>query len=455
MTIVSPAFALLVAVVVPVCHLLGARARVWWLLAASYVFYALAAWQFLPVLAGVTVLTWLVGTRLVGGGASRRAWLAAGILLNVAALALLRVFFREQPFGGPFVVLGVSFYSLQAISYLVDLHTGSLRRPGRLDDVALYLAYFPKLVAGPIERAGTFLAQLARPRVVDDETFTAAMTAIAVGLTRKLLIADPLGALIPPQAFTAPTGLGAGVLLAALVGYVFVLYNDFAAYTGIVRGVSALCGIELSPNFAQPFLARSFTEFWTRWHVSLSAWLRTYVYLPLSRALLRRRPGVDNLANLLLPPIVTMLAGGLWHGASAHMLLWGGLHGVYLAAEQLPVLWRPRRPMVARSRWRQLAGVAVVFVVGVATFSLFRMELPVAIAFWREVLRGAAGPQAVPWLGAYLAASLAIDVLERRGLGIVGRAPRVVRAAGLAVLILLWLAAADRRAVAPFVYQGF
>src|SRR5262249_10838871 len=150
-------------------------------------------------------------------------------------LAALRYAFRADPFAGPFAVVGVSFYTLQALSYLFDTYTGALRAPNRLGDLALYLAYFPKLVAGPIERARVFLPQLERPRVVDDDTVGRAGTLIAVGFARKLAIADPLRALLPEQAFSAPAQVGAAGVAAAIVGYAFVLYSDFAGYTSIAR----------------------------------------------------------------------------------------------------------------------------------------------------------------------------------------------------------------------------
>ncbi len=457
MIVASLDFAAFVAVAATVYHLLDARARAWWLLATSYFFYALCAWRFAPVLAVVTLATWALGRRIARADGYRRHWLAAAIVTIVATLATLRHFFRGEPFAGPFVVVGISFYALQAISYLVDVYDRTLPSARPLRDVALYLAYFPKLVAGPIERARDFLPRLDRPHAVDDGAFAAALTSIAVGLTRKLVVADPLAALLTPQAFTAPAGLGAGVLVASLLGYVFVLYNDFAAYTDIVRGVSMLFGIELAPNFAQPFFARSFGEFWSRWHMSLTSWLRAYVYLPLSRALLRRRRRVGTTLPLVVAPMVTMLASGLWHGASLHMLLWGGLHGVYLAAEQLArSLRRDPTAAAARPPARQALVAVMVFAVGTATFSLFRMHTGDALAFWREVLHGGAGAPPSAALIFYVFLSFGIDWAQHRNAadGFL-RWPRPVRAAVLSTLGLLWLVMSDRHAVTPFIYGGF
>src|SRR5262249_37872338 len=153
-------------------------------------------------------------------------------------------------------------------------------------------------------------------------------------------------AMLPERAFLTPGAVDGSTLAWAIVGYAFFLYNEFAGYTAIVRGTSGLFGIPLPANFARPFFARSFSDFWNRWHASLSHWLRDYVYLPTSRAILRRWGGVDSVPNLIVPPLLTMLVCGAWHGsaerAMSGMLLWGALHGVYLVVER--VLWlRGRR----------------------------------------------------------------------------------------------------------------
>jgi D-alanyl-lipoteichoic acid acyltransferase DltB (MBOAT superfamily) len=325
MSIVSPQGGAFAIASLLVYHLLPLRARSVWLLGVSYVFHLWLSWRFVPVLVAFTLANHFIAARL--HRPSGRVWLWTGVILDIAALAALRSIYRSAPFEEPFAVLGLSFYSLQAVSYLADVRSGKLKRAG-LADFAVYLAYFPKLVAGPIERAGVFLPQLKGPRVVDNDTMARAATLIAMGLTRKIVVADPLRSLLPAKAFTSPAELGSATLAAAIVGFAFALYNDFAGYTQIARGVSALFGIELSSNFARPFGAASFTEFWNRWHISLSHWLRDYIYLPLSRALLRRNPSLWNVPNLILPSMVTMLASGLWHGDGLHMLVWGGLHGV-------------------------------------------------------------------------------------------------------------------------------
>ncbi|MGE0519787.1 MAG: MBOAT family protein [Candidatus Binatia bacterium] len=458
MPIVSIPFAAFAVLALAVYHLLPhQRARQHWLLLASYTFYALESWRFLPVLLLLTGVTFAVAGQLLRRTHHRAVWLWIGLGANVAALGAFRYAYPSNPFTEPFLVVGLSFYTLQGMSYLLDAHAGTLKTPHRLADVALYLAYFPKLVAGPIERAREFLPQLAHAHVVDDATAGRAGTLIAVGVTRKLVIADPLAALLPAEAFSAPSQLGAAALAAAIAGYAFVLYNDFAGYTNIARGVSSLFGIELSANFAQPFFARSFTEFWTRWHITLSRWLRDYIYMPLSRALLRRNPRRSNVPGLLLPPMVTMLAGGLWHGNSAGMLLWGGMHGAYLICERILTL-RPRASRAGvQPMSRQVLSALAVFALGCWALVAFRTTGAVALEYWGAMLRGAAGDLPDPQILAFMAASLWLDWREHRygAETMFDHWPRFDRAALLAAAMLLWFVMTRIEPTTPFIYRGF
>jgi D-alanyl-lipoteichoic acid acyltransferase DltB (MBOAT superfamily) len=450
---------------VAVYHLLPQRAQKLWLLLLSYGFYAWWAWRFLPVLALLTVATYAIAAR-IGAGASprderekryRRRWLIGGVALNVVALALLRCGYRSVPFDNPFAVLGISFYSLQAIAYLFDTYSGALRSLPGFADFALYLAYFPKIVAGPIERPQGFFRQLERPRVVDDQRLARAVTLIAIGLTRKLGIADPLALQLPATAFTSPSDFDSLTLVTATVGFAFVLYNDFAGYTNIARGISGLFGIELSRNFAVPFAAHSFTNLWSRWHITFSHWLRDYIYLPVSRALLRRRLSRTNLANLLVPPITTMLVCGLWHGSSAHVLLWGGLHGFYLVLERIVSLRWPPAPGTEPPAWRRLTGIVLVFTVSCGTLILLLLPIDQALRFWQQLLTGPIGHLPDDRVFLFMIASLCLDWMQLRhgDEAVVAHWPRPARVTAFAAAVLLLLAMWGAVAPAPFIYQGF
>src|SRR5581483_10301173 len=352
-----------------------------------------------------------------------------------------------SPAAALFVPVGISFYALQAIAYLRDVARGQLPPERDLVRFALYLAWFPKLLAGPIERARPFLAQLARPAVVDDEALARSAALVAVGAVRKTVLADPLLRMIPAAVFTRPAAAAGHA--AWLLAYAVALYDDVAGYTSIVRGASLLFGLELSPNFACPFFARSFTEFWNRWHITLSTWLRDYVYLPLSRALLRRNLRRRNVPNLLLPPMAAMLASGLWHGPGPRMPGWGALHGVFLIAERLVLLARPRRPAPRPAREGALAG-AVVFVAAVLALIPFRMELPVAAAFTRCLATAAAWTAPDPRLGLVVVSFWLDWVQWRRGELVFLRWPRLVRAGLLAAAALATFLATRGDAGPPF-----
>jgi D-alanyl-lipoteichoic acid acyltransferase DltB (MBOAT superfamily) len=327
-------------------------------------------------------------------------WL--GIGLNVLTL----VFFRAAGFFLPelesvfaslglstqagglhiLVPLGLSYYTLQTISYLVDVYRGQLKPESDLVNFALYLAYFPKLLAGPIERARTFLPKLDQPRRVDNRVIAESVLLIFVGLVRKLVIADTLAASFLSDVFEIPAKYTPPELVFWLVIYAFTLYNDFAGYTDIVRGISGFFGIDLSPNFRAPYFSRNFTEFWKRWHITLSEWLRDYIYYPIRRALSRSNSSSRSLANLVVPPLITMLVSGMWHGFSLNMMLWGGLHGFYQIAERIPSLWRPMVPPQNQPLWKQWLGIVVVFFLVILAWVPFRWELPVALQLWEALL---------------------------------------------------------------------
>jgi D-alanyl-lipoteichoic acid acyltransferase DltB (MBOAT superfamily) len=455
MPITSLAFAGFVLVALAVYYLVPARLQRPWLLLASYAFCASWGASFALVLLVLTGVNYGLGLGLRAEGRVRRPLLYLGLALDLLPLlAWKHVPVWYPTIGQLLVPVGLSFYTLQAIGYLLDVARGQLVPERNFVRFALYLAWFPKLLAGPFERPRVFFGRLDRPRPLDDDTLAQAATLIALGLVRKLVLADPLAAMIPPATFTGSvqaTGLAPWLLV-----YAVSLYNDFAGYTSLVRGVSLLFGIELSPNFASPFFARSFAEFWNRWHISLSSWLRDYIYLPLSRACLRRRLSRRNVPNLVLPPLATMLASGLWHGPGWHMLVWGALHGTYLAAEQLVSLGRSA---VARDRqpwWRQAVGAIVVFAFVTLAIIPFRMDLPVAARFldglctWR-------GWMPLDARIALILPSFWLDWMESRGANERAflAAPRLVRAGLLAAAVLATFLVTRGDLVAPFTYQGF
>ena len=228
--------------------------------------------------------------------------------------------------------IGISFYTFQTMSYTIDIYRGAFRPTRNFVDFALSVAFFPHLVAGPIQRARSLLVQIERPRVVTEEDWARGLTLFGIGLIRKVVIADPAGALA--DGYFADPGVYATVPLACgLVLYGIQIYNDFAGYSEMARGSANLLGFELMRNFRHPYFAVNISDFWQRWHISLSTWLRDYLYIPLGG---NRKGRLRTYVNLWL----TMLIGGLWHGASWNFVFWGALHGTYLAIYHAWRSWR-------------------------------------------------------------------------------------------------------------------
>jgi D-alanyl-lipoteichoic acid acyltransferase DltB (MBOAT superfamily) len=222
--------------------------------------------------------------------------------------------------------VGISFYTFQTMAYVIDVYRGKEQPCRNFIDFALYVAYFPQLVAGPIERASNLIPQFQKERNIHPEQFHSGVRLIFWGFFKKIFIADGVAPFVN-QCFGHPGDYGSLTLLFGAYLFALQIYCDFSGYTDIARGVSRLFGIELCLNFKQPYLSTNITDFWRRWHISLSSWLRDYLYIPLGG---NRKGTRRTYINLML----TMLLGGLWHGAALTFIIWGGLHGLYLAVHK-------------------------------------------------------------------------------------------------------------------------
>ena len=340
-------FLVFLAVVYLLYLVLNHRWQNWMLLVASYVFYGWWDWRFLGIIAFTTILDYLVSLRIVSARSERakRGCLSISVITNLVVLGVFKYF---NFFVGSFVSLldrlglplswqaahiilpvGISFYTFQSISYSIDVYRGQVAPPRRFLDYALFVAFFPQLVAGPIQRATYFLPQVVAPRQIDLDEVSRGVFLILYGLFKKAVIADGLG--ISVNGVFNSTG-GYSSLDVVLATYLFVvqIYCDFSGYTDIARGVAKLMGFNLSKNFRTPFYAASPSEYWTRWHISLSSWVKDYVYLPLALHYLRRG---ESKIDEYKPHIYSMALMGLWHGAAWTYVLWGLYHGTML------VLW--------------------------------------------------------------------------------------------------------------------
>jgi D-alanyl-lipoteichoic acid acyltransferase DltB (MBOAT superfamily) len=399
MTVTSLLFFLFAAVSAYLYHKLPARFRNAWLLLVSAAFIASYSWQFVLVLALFALVNYAIGLKMERVPAHMQAWSYAGLVFNLLFLFVLKYnnfylpafsklltqlgLLSAGETAAILVPIGLSFLTVQTISYILDLRNKRLHAETDLIKFGVYIFFFPKLLSGPIERARAFLPKLGKPLTVDTALLERSVALIVIGLFRKLAFADPLFHMIPADAFTSPLNYPGQNLVFWLLAYSFALYNDFAGYTSIIRGVSLWFGIELSSNFNLPYLSRNFTEFWSKWHISLSNWLRDYIFFPFSRALAKKGQKFSRIFNLVLPPMVTMLVSGLWHGLAWNLLLWGGLHGVYQVIERLPSLWSKVTPLNERPKWRQHLGTGITFVFASLAWVPFHTNLASTLQYWQ------------------------------------------------------------------------
>jgi alginate O-acetyltransferase complex protein AlgI len=326
--------------------LLMPKQRLWkpFMLLVSLVFYGWWDWRFVLLLALSAVANqffaaWINGLR---PGAGRKWALAAAVAANLGVLGwfkyygffvtsaadLLNTFGlnADLPLLRIILPIGISFLTFRVLSYVIDVYRGTLR-PASLVDFSVYVAFFPYLAAGPIARASEFLPQLRGPRDPRNVDTSRAFFLIFGGLIKKMLIADYLATHIVNGVFTTPGQYSSLEVLVGIVGYAVQIYCDFSAYADIAIGISLLLGFELPDNFDAPYTARTIQDFWRRWHITLSSWLRDYLYIPLGG---NRKGRGRTYANL----VITFLLGGLWHGAGWTFVFWGLMHGTGLAAER-------------------------------------------------------------------------------------------------------------------------
>jgi alginate O-acetyltransferase complex protein AlgI len=340
-------FAIFFPLVLAASWALMSRPRIWkpFMLVASYVFYGAAGVRFCLLLAGVTIGNQLAARAMerTKTQTARRRVVTVAVALDLGVLGVFKYygFFATQinsalsdvglglsaPLVALAIPLGVSFFTFQAISYTVDVYRREIE-PGGFLDVALYLSFFPHVVAGPIVRAREFLPQLTTPRNPRDVPVGAAVGLIALGLIKKVAIADYLARAIVDPVFAVPQAYHAPDVLLASYAYAAQIFCDFSGYTDIAIGVALLCGFVFPQNFDRPYASTGFQMFWRRWHMTLSRFLRDFLYIPLGGS---RRGKLLTYRNLML----TMILGGLWHGAAWTFVLWGTLHGAGLAVERL------------------------------------------------------------------------------------------------------------------------
>jgi len=327
------------------------RWRLVWLTAASAFFYACWKWEFLFLILASTSVDYLVALkvpRLPRSSVARKWLVALSVSVNLGILAYFKyaAFLLDTatdvthwlgwsvpiPQVKAFLPLGISFYTFEAISYVVDVYRGRTKPVRNPLDYAVYILFFPHLVAGPIVRPNEFLPQLERPKRFDWPRFQAGVQLFLIGLVKKIVIADQVALVVDPV-FKSPGAFNSAALWLAVLGYAVQIYCDFSGYTDMALGLAHTLGFKLPNNFNAPYLASSPADFWRRWHISLSRWLRDYLYIPLGG---NRKGPVRTMVN----QFVTMLLGGLWHGANWTFVVWGAYHGTLLAIQRIiPKHW--------------------------------------------------------------------------------------------------------------------
>ena len=437
----------------------GTRLQDLWLLAASYVFYGWWNPWYLILIVRCTFIDWLMvllmsRTRKVW---ARRLCLVVSVVGNLAALAAFKYAgqivgninsllaaggYRPIPAPDWLLPVGISFFTFQSLSYVIDYYRGQVRFEPSLLRYASFVALFPQLVAGPIERAGHLLPQLRRPDRITPARVAEGLSMVVVGLFKKVALADCLAVYVD-KVYADPERFGAPALLLATVAFGWQIYFDFSGYSDMARGLARMMGFRLMQNFNHPYLADSLRDFWRRWHISLSTWFRDYVYIPLGGS---RRGRAATYLNLL----ATMLICGLWHGASWTFLIWGGLHAAAAAATRglgRSTAYQRRVPKITK----QLA----VFAFVTLAWAFFRAE---TLADARAVVAGIfTGPWVDPgfpllmmwmiaavWGYQFAHESRFRPVLQRRGVRMT-----------IIVAMLLWLAFAPGAKQQAFIYFQF
>ncbi len=348
------------------------------LLIASYVFYGWWDWRMLSLILFTTMTTW--GTALLMKGGRRsgvdKLWAAANIVTNLGILCLFKYlnFLRDSfvhllglfgvnpdwPTIHILLPVGISFYTFQAISYTVDVYRGNIKPTRDVVAFSVFIAFFPQLVAGPIERATNLLPQFMRKKSFDYDTALIGMRQILWGLSKKVIIADTMSGFVDPL-FSNPSYYSASSMIWAGLLFAVQIYADFSGYSDIAIGSARLLNIRLQPNFRYPFFSRNMKELWQRWHISLMTWFRHYVYFPLGGS----RRGQWRTA---LNTMIVFSLSGLWHGADWTFVIWGTVNGLLL----LPFVFMPKQQLSEHASVRDIPRCLLTYFIFAMIFIAFR-----------------------------------------------------------------------------------
>lgn len=364
------------AIILAIYYIVPLKFRWGLLLAASVIFYASADWRMLFLIGGSIAVSYFAGLKIEQADSekSKRGWMTSCIVLLVVILMLFKYFgffadavnslLEALGIGSSSSIfqlvmpLGISYYTFKIISYLVDIYKGKIDAEKHFGYYALYVSFFPQIMCGPIERADHFIPQLKYGCKFEDKLAAEGLERIIVGLFKKLVIADRLS-LYVGTVFDAPTAYPGLASIMAVFFYSIQIYCDFSGYSDMAIGMAQILGIRTRENFAYPYFSRSIKEFWTRWHMSLSGWLRDYIYISLGG---NRKGKVRKYLNTM----ATFLVSGIWHGSSLSFVFWGALHGLW---NMISTPKKEDTPV-----WRQILQVLITFCGVTFTWIFFRAK---------------------------------------------------------------------------------
>ena len=406
-------------------------------------------------------------------GRTGKRWLVAlSVAVNLGMLGYFKytnflIDIANQLFGAGFLQfrniflpVGISFFVFQSMSYTIDVYRGGLQPLRRWIDYLFYLSFFPQLVAGPIVRARDFIPQIRQRPLVTREMFGTGVFLLLTGLFKKAIVSDYISLNFVDRIFDEPLLYSGFECLMGIYGYALQIYCDFSGYSDMAIGIALLLGFRFPKNFDAPYKSATITEFWRRWHISLSSWLRDYLYISLGG---NRRGRVRTYLNLLL----TMLLGGLWHGAAIRFVLWGALHGAALALHKLWMTLLPRTKATGeqmRPGWR-IAGIALTFNLVCFGWLMFRAESMQTVTLMLHQIfhdfRASPAPQVVAGyapvfvlIGAGYLLHLLPDAADRAARRLVVGAPLTMQV--LLAAAMIWCVMQVKSSdVQPFIYFQF
>ena len=458
----TPVYFLFLVLVVFIYWRLNWRRQNIFLLCASYFFYGWWDWRFLLLMVFSTIVDYFIAIRIAEktSDSSRRSLLIFSLCLNFAILGFFKYcnFFVDSfastlnligahkiPMAFLKIILppGISFYTFQEVAYVVDVYKGELQPSRSFVDYGLFITLFPHLIAGPIQRPSHLLPQVQRPRSFRESVFFDGCLLIISGLFRKTVIADGC-ANLANAAFDGRLGANFWATLIGAYAFAWQIYGDFSGYTDIARGSAKLLGFHFMVNFRQPYFARNLQDFWRRWHISLSTWLRDYLYIPLGG---NRKGRAHTYFNLM----TTMLLGGLWHGANWTFVIWGGIHGFWLSIERAVSREGKPSPWFSRILALVVVGVSWIFFRAKSLAAALQMLGNVSHFRWERQY----GPELI-FLGVLSGAMILMDWrLEAYGEEYVFEKARIAMPIGASAVMTVLMVAYAASETHAFIYFQF